>query len=74
MEPHGNPRAEITELKLPEASARGQLQNKSSLTGAAARSVDPHTYAVQLTGFGDTSLPCFYLQFPLPPDWVSLSI
>ena len=46
------------------------LQKQSALTGAAAKPCDVHMYAVQLTGFGDISLLCFYLQFLLPPDSV----
>ena len=46
------------------------LQKQSALTGEAAKPCHVHMYAVQLTGFGDISLLCFYLQFLLPPDCV----
>ena len=50
MEPRGSPRAEITELKIPQASARGPFQHPSALAKAAARPGDLRTWTMKLTG------------------------
>lgn len=50
MEPRGSPRAEITELKRPQASASGPFQRPSALAKAAARPGDLHSWTMKLTG------------------------
>ena len=61
-------------MKIPEASARDQLQIPSGLTKAAAKLVDLNTYTVKRTGFGNGSRLYFCSQFLFPLDQVSRNI